>query len=209
MLALRHVGEDRGILERDADLVVEAVQHPAPTCTCAAAAVHGDVQGMVDVVAHPLARSFSSNSRLLHAGSQLDLHSVVRDLDPGGLERGAFRAVLVQDRIGVVDVNEDLARREGSALRACRPRRSGAGGPCRARARGKPRAGSARRRSRTCRRASGSRPGEKRLQVRLDLAPVRARRRARDACGHRRSARRCCRRGAARCGAESRAAACS
>src|SRR3954470_2652209 len=52
LLPVGHVGEDRRVLDRNADLVVEAVQHPSlHLLSGAAAAVHGDVEGMVDVVA--------------------------------------------------------------------------------------------------------------------------------------------------------------
>ena len=52
LVAAGHVGEDRGVLDRDADLVIEPVQHPALHLRLGAAAiVHGDVERVVDVVA--------------------------------------------------------------------------------------------------------------------------------------------------------------
>src|SRR5262245_17157330 len=52
VLAVRHVRQDGSILDGNADLVVIAVVDPPPHLLLGAlAAVHGDVEGMVDVVA--------------------------------------------------------------------------------------------------------------------------------------------------------------
>src|SRR5205807_3925239 len=88
LLALGHVGEDCRVLDGDADLVIEAVQHPALHLRLgAAAAVHGDVEGVMDVVALALGAQllleFGLGPRQGVGGahpspaSELDFHSVV------------------------------------------------------------------------------------------------------------------------------------
>src|ERR1043166_9469254 len=52
LVAIGHVGEDRGVLDRDADLVIEAVEDPTLHLRArAAAVVHCDVERVMDVVA--------------------------------------------------------------------------------------------------------------------------------------------------------------
>src|SRR6267154_5097468 len=68
----------------------------------------------------PFSRSCASNSARLQAGcckslrsmmrSQVDFHPVVRHLDAVASQLPMFGTVLVQDRIGVVDVNQHAAR---------------------------------------------------------------------------------------------------
>src|SRR3984957_8048070 len=48
-------------------------------------------------------------------GSQFDLHAIVGDLDAGGAELRALGPGLIEDRIGVVDVDQDAARTLGQA----------------------------------------------------------------------------------------------
>ena len=69
--------------------------------------------------------------------SQRDLHAVAAPPRCRARELGALRRILVENRIGVVDVDEDPARRPRAAARAtraCRRRRSAADGRCRGRA---------------------------------------------------------------------------
>ena len=60
LIAVRHVREDGRILKGDADLVVITVVYPALNLRFGAlAAVHCDVEGMVDVIAGSLRAQLS------------------------------------------------------------------------------------------------------------------------------------------------------
>ena len=106
-LDLGAVGQDRRVLQRDALLVVEAVGDPALQLLARElAGVHPLMEGMQVVVA----RSLGAQAGDEVARSQRGLEAIVGDLHAGPDDRFALRRVLEQDRVGVVDVDEDLAR---------------------------------------------------------------------------------------------------
>ena len=90
--------------------------------------------------------------------SQLDLEPIVGNLDARPEDSVALGRVLKQDRVGVVDVNERLARTVEPASASSVPPGPTAGRvPCRVRSASRNRAGRVRRRARTSRRRARDR----------------------------------------------------
>ena len=116
-LAVGTVGQDRRVLQRDVDLVVETVRHPAlDLFATGTALVHRDMERMVDMVVASLSRSARSNSarsmaaRLMLAPySWMCMPSQATSMPLASSSARSAEAVS-RDGIGVVDVDEHLAR---------------------------------------------------------------------------------------------------
>ena len=107
------------VLDRDHRLVIVAVERPGLDLALGAfAAVQELVERMQAVIA-PRADVAQRRFQLVgrQAASQHDLHAVERDLPAGGLDAAALGRAVDQDRIGVVDVHEDLPRGKPSQRR--------------------------------------------------------------------------------------------
>ena len=113
--------EDRGVFDGDAALIVVAIERPGLQLAAREFAfVHQRMKWMLVVIAL-FADGVKAGDevgfreqRLLVdvlglGASQFEFHSIIGDF-PAGITHGAvFGAVFIQDRIGVVDVNEDAA----------------------------------------------------------------------------------------------------
>ena len=129
------LGHDDRVLDRNARLVVVAVQRPGREIVARQLPrVHQLVERVLIVVA---ARPFLAQARDEVVGRQQRRASLIDpaparrgDLDARVVDRAPLRAVLVQDRVGVVDV--DVDRGAGSAateIAGCRRVRRSASAP--------------------------------------------------------------------------------
>src|SRR5439155_26026830 len=105
----------------DADLVVKTVVYPALNLRFGAlAAVHCYMERMVNVIAGSLRaqlllKLFFSPGRLYwwthDCLSDRDVHPIIGHFDAEIFQFSVFRRILIQDGVGVIDVNEHLAAR--------------------------------------------------------------------------------------------------
>ena len=126
-------------LQRNADLVVEAIGDPAANLLgVRCAGVQHHVERMMDVIRATLLAQLRlelfPTPGLAPAHSTISMPSYATSM-PMARKAAALRRILIENRIGVVDVDEHLARLSAAgdrATRSCRPRPAGADVPCRA-----------------------------------------------------------------------------